>query len=98
MSPKIFVCQPIPPVAIDLMREYAEVEVFPFSHRAISVGELESAARRSDYIFCMHETPVTASIVAANPELKGFGGGGHPEICDLAAAEAAGIPFLRANN
>jgi glyoxylate reductase len=97
MVAKIFVCQPIPEVALDRMREYAEVEVFPFSHRAISVGELESAARRSDYIFCMHETPVTASIVAANPNLKGFGlGHAEPEIVDIAACEAAGIKLLEA--
>jgi glyoxylate reductase len=95
MKPKIFVCQPIPPVAIDRMREYGEVEVFPFSHRAISVGELESAARRSDYIFCMHETPVTASIVAANPNLRGFGlGHPNPEFVDIAACEAAGVRLL----
>lgn len=97
MQPRIFVCQPIPPVAIDRMREFAEVEVFPFSHRAISVGELESAARRSDYIFCMHETPITASIVAANPDLKGFGlGHAEPEIVDIEACRAAGIPLLEA--
>jgi glyoxylate reductase len=95
MSPKVFVCQPIPEVAIERLREHADVEVFPWSHRAISVAELESAARRSDYIFCMHETPVTASIVAANPGLKGFGlSRAHPEIVDVAACEAAGIPLL----
>ena len=98
MSPKVFVCQPIPEVALERLREHADVEVFPWSHRAISVAELESAARRSDYIFCMHETPVTASIVAANPSLKGFGlSRAHAEIVDIAACEAAGIPLLEAN-
>ena len=72
MRPKIFVCQPVPPVAIDRLREYGDVEVFPFSNRAVSIAELESAARRSDYIFCMHETPITASMASANPNLKGF--------------------------
>src|SRR3984957_21162988 len=95
MKPKVFACQPIPPVAIDRMAEYAEVEVFPFSHRAISIGELESAARRSDYVFLMHETPITESIVAANPNLKGFGLSRAEEgIHDVAACEAAGIPLL----
>ena len=98
MPPKIFVCQPIPDVALDRMRAHAEVEVFPWSHRAISVAELESAARRSDYIFCMHETPVTASIVDANPGLLGFGlGRAEPEIVDIAACEAAGVPLIEAN-
>lgn len=95
MRPKIFVCQPIPPVAIDRMRQFAEVEIFPFSHRAISIAELESAARRSDYLFCMHETPITASIVAANPNLRGFGiSHPYPGIVDADAAAAAGIPLL----
>jgi glyoxylate reductase len=95
MTPKIFVCQPVPEQALDRMREYAEIEVFPFSHRAISVGELESGARRSDYVFLMHETPITESIVAANPKLKGFGLSRAEEgIHDVAACEAAGIPLL----
>ena len=97
MKPKIFVCQPIPPVAIEKMREVADVEVFPFSHREISVAELESAARRSDYIFLMHSQPITASVVAANPNLKGFGvARARADVHDLDAVAAAGIPFLEA--
>ena len=99
MKPKVFVCQPVPAVAIDRMREHAEVEIFPFSHRPISIGELESAARRSDYIFCMHETPVTASIAEANPHLKGFAlGRAHPEIVDIEACKRVGVPLLEANS
>jgi glyoxylate reductase len=95
MPPKVFVCQPIPELALDRMREYAEVEVFPWSNRSISIGELESAARRSDYIFCMHSTPITASIVAANPELRGFGVAAlRDDVQDIAACEAAGISLL----
>lgn len=93
--PKVFVAQPIPEVAIDRIREVADVEVFPWSHREISVGELESAARRSDYIFCMHQTPITASIVAANPDLKGFGvSAKRDDVQDVAACEAAGVRLL----
>lgn len=98
MRPKVFVCQPIPDVAIDRLREYAEVEVFPFSHRPISIGELESAARRSDYVFCMHETPVTASIAEANPNLFGFAlGRAEPEIVDIEACKRVGVPLLQAS-
>jgi glyoxylate reductase len=93
--PTVFVAQPIPEVALDRMREVADVEVFPWSHREISVGELESAARRSDYIFCMHQTPITASIVAANPDLKGFGvAAKRDDTQDVAACEAAGVRLL----
>jgi glyoxylate reductase len=99
MRPKVFVCQPVPEVALDRLREFAEVEVFPFSHRAISIGELESAARRSDYVFCMHETPVTASIAEANPNLKGFAlGRAHAEIVDIEACARVGVPLLEANS
>jgi lactate dehydrogenase-like 2-hydroxyacid dehydrogenase len=95
MAPKVFVAQPIPVPALDRLREYADVEVFPFEHREVSVAELESAARRSDYIFCMHITPITASIVAANPNLKGFGvSAPRTDVQDLAACDAAGIPLL----
>jgi glyoxylate reductase len=79
------------------MREVAEVEVFPFAYREISVAELESAARRSDYIFLMHSQPITASIVAANPKLKGFGvAHARTDTQDLEACAAAGIPLLEA--
>jgi glyoxylate reductase len=97
--PKVFVAQPVPEVAINRMREVAEVEVFPFSHREISIGELESGARRSDYVFCMHQTPITASIVAANPNLKGFGiSAKRDDVQDVAACEAAGIKLLVAKD
>jgi glyoxylate reductase len=99
VKPAVFVCQPIPDAALDKLREVAEVEVFPFSHREISVGELESAARRSNYIFLMHSTPITASIVAANPNLKGFGvARARVDTQDTAACEAAGIPLLEAHS
>lgn len=94
---RVFVAQPIPEVALDRMREVAEVEVFAFSHREISVGELESAARRSDYIFCMHQTPVTASMIAANPNMKGYGVAAvRADTQDIAACEAAGVKLLAA--
>jgi glyoxylate reductase len=99
VKPAVFVCQPVPDVALNRLREVAEVEVFPFTHREISVGELESAARRSDYIFLMHSTPITASIVAANPALRGFGvAHARADTQDTAACEAAGIPLLEATS
>jgi glyoxylate reductase len=99
MRPKIFVCQPIPEVALDRMAQVGDVEVFPWAHREISVGELESAARRSDYIFCMHSTPITASIVAANPGLRGIGvARARDDVQDLAACRAAGIALLEAQS
>jgi glyoxylate reductase len=97
MRPKVFVCQPVPEVALDHLRTVAEIEVFPFAHREISVGELEAAARRSDYVFCMHSTPITASMVAANPALKGYGvARARVDTQDFEACDAAGIALLEA--
>ena len=97
MSERIFVCQPVPEVALARLREFGEVEVFPYSHRAITIAELESAARRSDYIFCMHETPIMASIAEANPDLKGFAlSRPAPGIVDVEGVAAVGVPLLLA--
>lgn len=97
VKPRIFVCQPVPAPAIDRLREYGEVEVFPFSNRAISVAELESAATRSDYIFCMHETPITKSMAEANPKLYGFAlSHPAPGIVDVAGVQEVGVPLLLA--
>jgi len=95
MVPRIFVSQPIPAVALDRLREYGEVEVFPFAHREASIGELESAARRSDYIFCMHSTPITQSMVEANPNLAGYGlAAAKPDLHAIEVCEKAGIKLL----
>jgi glyoxylate reductase len=96
-KPRVFVAQPIPEVALARMREVAEVEVYPWSHREIAVAELESAARRADYIFCMHQTPVTASMIEANPNIRGYGVFDiRPDTQDVAACEAAGVALLKA--
>jgi glyoxylate reductase len=97
--PKVFVAHPIPEVAIDRLREFAEVEVWDGHHRDISVPELEQAARRSDYIFCMHQTPVTESMIAANPRIKGYGVSHiEPDTHAVAACEAAGVKLLAGAN
>jgi glyoxylate reductase len=95
MVPKIFVSQPIPQVALDRMREHGDVEVFPWAHREASIGDLESAARRSDYIFCMHSTPISESMVEANPNLRGYGlAAARPDLHAIEACARAGIKLL----
>src|SRR3954452_19221591 len=45
----------------------------------------------------MHSTPITASIVAANPGLRGFGvAHARVDTQDTAACDAAGIALLEA--
>jgi glyoxylate reductase len=95
MAPRVFVVQPIPEVALDILRQAAEVEVYPYQDRQITPDELASAARRSDYIFAMHETTITRDVILANPGLKGIGiGGRYAETVDLAACDEMGVPLL----
>lgn len=98
-QPKVFIAHPIPQPAIDRLREFADVRVFSGHHRDITVEELETEARRNDYIFCMHQTPVTESMVAANPNIRGYGVS-KIEASHHAteACEAAGIKLLEGAN
>ena len=97
--PRVFIAHPIPDGAINRLREFAEVEVFDGHYRDITVDELETAARRSDYIFCMHHTPITASIVNANPNLRGFGVSvAESDNHDVEACQRAGIKLLVAKD
>ena len=61
MTERVFVVQPIPEPALEILRSCAEVEVYPHTDRMVSVDELASVARRCDYIFAMHETMIPAA-------------------------------------
>jgi lactate dehydrogenase-like 2-hydroxyacid dehydrogenase len=95
MKPKVFVAQAIPEVALDILRQAAEVSVYPYLDRQISVDELVAAAERSDWLYVLHETSVTAEVINANPGLKGIGcmAAGHSFI-DMKAANARKIPVV----
>jgi glyoxylate reductase len=95
MKPKVFVVQPIPEVALDILRQAAEVSVYPYMDRQISVDELVGAAMRSDWLFVLHETNVTAEVIYANPNLKGIGAMclANPFV-DMKAANARKIPVV----
>ncbi len=97
MRPRVFIVQPVPDVAIDILRGVADVEIYPHMDRQISVGELASAARRANYIFAMHETTVTEEVFAANPSLKGVVlAGRQSDTVDFDAARRHGVPILTA--
>ncbi|HLH94542.1 MAG TPA: NAD(P)-dependent oxidoreductase [Xanthobacteraceae bacterium] len=95
MKPKVFVVQPIPEVALDVLREEAEVTVYPYMDRQISVDELVANAKRSDWLFVLHETNVTADVINANPNLKGIGAmASNNPLVDMEAANARKIPVI----
>ena len=93
MKPRVFVVQPIPEVALEILREVAEVTVFPHLDRQISHDELVANARRSDYIFAMGDTLVPAEVINANPDLKGISVVSRKAgNVDLEAARARRLP------
>ena len=95
MKPKVFVSQPIPEIALEVLRQEADVTVYPYMDRQISVDELVANAKRSDWLFVLHETNVTAEVINANPNLQGIGAmaSANPLI-DMEAATAAKIPVI----
>ena len=95
MKEKVFVAQPIPEVALEVLREVADVSVYPYMDRQITVEELVANARRADWLFVLHETNVTAEVINANPNLKGIGAmaAAHPNI-DMKAANARKLPVV----
>src|SRR5262249_40509863 len=94
MKPRVFVVQPIPEVALELLREVAEVTVFPSLTRQISPAERTAAARRRDYIFAMGDTLIPAEVINANPDLKGISVVSRKAgNIDLDAARARRLPI-----
>jgi len=95
MKPKVFVVQPIPEVALDVLRQAADVSVYPHMDRQISIEELVVNAQRSDWLYVLHETNVNAEVIYANPDLKGIGcmAASSPFI-DMEAANARKIPVI----
>src|SRR3984957_4429741 len=63
--------------------------------RQISIDELVAAAKRSDWLFVLHETNVTAEVIYANPGLKGIGAmaSANPLI-DMEGANARQLPVI----
>ena len=98
MRERVFVAQPIPEVALEVLREVADVTVYPYLDRQITVDELVANAKRSDWLFVLHETNVTAEVINANPNLKGIGAmcSANP-LVDMKAATARKLPVIVEN-
>jgi phosphoglycerate dehydrogenase-like enzyme len=95
MKPKVFVFQPIPPVAIDTLCEVADVTVYPHLDRMISMDEMLGAAKKHDYLLALHENFVPAEVLRANPDLRGVGIlGGKTSMVDYDVALELKIPVV----
>jgi phosphoglycerate dehydrogenase-like enzyme len=98
VKPRVFVSQPIPEPALDMMREVAEVTVFPRMDRNMSQDEWIMAAQRSDYLFVMGGNVITSNVIKANPKLKGVAMV-HRRLpqnnaIDLDTARSLGVPVV----
>ena len=71
MKPTVFVSQPIPEPGLEILREVAEVKVFPRMDRNMTEEEWIVASSRSDYLFVMGGNVITAAVLKANPKLRG---------------------------
>lgn len=95
MKPRVFVFQPIPQVAIDTLREAADVTVYPHLDRMISMDEMIGAAQRHDYLLALHENFIPGQVMRANPKLKGVGIlGGKTGMVDYDVALELKIPVV----
>ena len=98
MKPKIFVAQPIADAVLDILREGAEVTVYPYLDRQITQDELAANARRHDWLFLASDNIVSAEAVHGSPNLKGIGTVSRLGLyIDLAAATARKLPVVSAD-
>jgi phosphoglycerate dehydrogenase-like enzyme len=73
MRPKVFVAQPAVEAALDILREAADVTVYPYLDRQITADELAANARRADWLMLVSDNIVTKEIIESAPGLKGIG-------------------------
>ena len=71
MRKRVFVVQPIPEVALDILRDVADVTVYPHTDRQISTDELLANAQRSDWLFVLGDTIVPAEVIT-RPRVLGL--------------------------
>jgi lactate dehydrogenase-like 2-hydroxyacid dehydrogenase len=98
MKPKIFVAQPIAEATLDILREAAEVTVYPYLDRQITADELAANAKRHDWLFLASDNIITAEILDGNPALRGIGTVSTRGLyIDLAAASARKVAVVTSN-
>src|SRR3990172_4057588 len=94
MRPTVFIPQPIPEVALNRLKESAEVEVFPYLDRVITREELLKAVKGKNYLYALAEIPFPAEMIdAALPDLKGIAAMYiFPKFVDIKTATERRIP------
>jgi glyoxylate reductase len=91
-KPKVLIVQSIMDEAMEMLAEYAELEVFT-KERMISPDELKAALARNDYLYTLGDTPIDGDVMDANPGLKGIAAMSMIlNVIDIPAATERGIP------
>jgi phosphoglycerate dehydrogenase-like enzyme len=95
MNPRVFVAQPAVEAAIAILREVADVTVYPYLDRQITADELAANARRADWLMLVSDNIVTKEIIDGAPGLKGIGTVSTRGLyIDLAAATARKVAVV----
>ena len=95
MRPKVFVAQPAVEAALDILREAADVTVYPYLDRQITADELAANSRRADWLMLISDNIVTAEIIEGAPNLRGIGTVSTRGLyIDLAAATARKVAVV----
>src|SRR6516164_1102062 len=95
MRPKVFVAQPAVEAALDILREAADVTVYPYLDRQITADELAANSRRADWLMLISDNIVTKEIIEGAPGLKGIGTVSTRGLyIDIAAATARRIAVV----
>ena len=95
MRPKVFVAQPAVEAALDILREAADVAVYPYLDRQITADELAANARRADWLMLVSDNIVTKEIIEGAPGLKGIGTVSTRGLyIDIAAATARKVAVV----
>lgn len=91
--PQIYVVQPIPGGALERLRKFAKVEMFPHLDRRATPDEIVAGVADADYIFAVGENPIDRRTIEAAPHLKMIGVMEiFPLAVDIAAATEREIP------
>jgi lactate dehydrogenase-like 2-hydroxyacid dehydrogenase len=98
MRDRVFVAQPITEAALDIIRQEADVTVYPYLDRQITEDELTANVKRNDWLFIASDNIVPAAVINANPAFKGIAASSSRGLfVDIAAATARKLPVFTAD-
>ncbi len=99
MRPRIFVSQPIPGPALDMLRAAGDVEVGPDTSRIMPKTQYIEHVRRCDYLFHIMHDVVDREVLDANPTLKIIASQAiTPALVDVGEATRRKIPVTTIPN